>query len=46
MEKLFNMRLDSNTGRVIDFNEGASVGEAALQALIVESVELNTSKGH
>jgi hypothetical protein len=41
---LFNARLDSNSVRAIDFYEGVAVNEAALQALIVEAVELNTSK--
>jgi hypothetical protein len=44
-EKLFNTRLDSKTVRAIDFQEGASFDEAALQALIVEAVGLNTTKG-
>jgi hypothetical protein len=43
-KKLFNTRLDSNTVRAIDLHEGDSVDEAALQALILEAVELNTSK--
>lgn len=43
-KKLFNTRLDSNTVRAIDFHEGDSVDEAALQALVLEAVELNTSK--
>jgi hypothetical protein len=40
--KLFNTRLDSNTVRAIDFHEGVPVDEAALQALILEAVGLNT----
>ena len=40
--KLFNMRLDSNTVRAIDVHEGDTVDEAALQALIREAVGLNT----
>jgi hypothetical protein len=44
-KKLFNTRLDSNTARAIDLREGAVVDEAALGALILEAVELNTSKG-
>lgn len=43
-KKLFNTRLDSNTVRAIDFHEGDGFDEAALQALILEAVELNTSK--
>ena len=42
--KLFNTRLDSNTVRAIDFHESDAVDEAALKALILEAVELNTSK--
>ncbi len=41
---LFNTRLDSNTVRAIDFHEGDAVDEAALMALILEAVRLNTSK--
>ncbi len=40
--KLFNTRLDSNTVRAIDFYEGDSVDEAALKALILDAVRLNT----
>ena len=40
--KLFNARLDSNTVRAVDFHEGDTVNEAALQALILEAVALNT----
>lgn len=43
-KKLFNTRLDSKTVRAIDFHEGDTVDEAALQALILEAVELNTAK--
>ena len=43
-KQLFNARLDSKTVRAIDFHEGASVDEAALQALILEAVGLNTAK--
>ena len=42
--KLFNTRLDSNTVRAIDFHEGDTVDEAALEALILEAVGLNTRK--
>jgi hypothetical protein len=44
-KKLFNTRLDSNTVRAIDFHEGVTIDEAALKALILEAVGLNTSKG-
>ncbi len=43
-KKLFNTRLDSNTVRAIDFHEGDTVDEAALKALILDAVRLNTSK--
>ena len=43
-KKLFNARLDSNTVRAIDFHENDAVDEAALKALILEAVGLNTSK--
>ena len=43
-EKLFNTRLDSNAVRAIDFHEDDPINEAALQALIREGVEVNTSK--
>jgi hypothetical protein len=43
-KKLFNTRLDSETVRAIDFHEGDTVAEAALKALILEAVRLNTSK--
>jgi hypothetical protein len=41
-KKLFNTRLDSKTVRAIDFHEGEAVDEAALKALILEAVGLNT----
>jgi hypothetical protein len=41
-KKLFNTRLDSKTVRAIDFHEGDTVDEAALKALILEVVGLNT----
>ena len=41
---LFNTRLNSKTVRAIDFYEGDTVDEAALKALILEAVRLNTSK--
>ena len=43
-KKLFNTRLDSNTVRAIDFRKGDTVAEAALKALILEAVGVNTSK--
>ncbi|HUY74752.1 MAG TPA: DUF1801 domain-containing protein, partial [Candidatus Dormibacteraeota bacterium] len=41
---LFNTRLDSNSVRAIDFHEGDAVDDAALKALILEGVRLNTLK--
>ena len=43
-KELFNARLDSNSVRAIDFHEGDAVDEAALKALIIEAVSLNTVK--
>ena len=43
-KKLFNTRLESNTVRAIDFHEGEAVHEAALKALILDAVKLNTQK--
>jgi hypothetical protein len=43
-KKLFNARLDSKTVRAIDFHENETVDEAALKALILDAVRLNTSK--
>jgi len=45
-QKLFNTRLDSKTARAIDFHEGDTINEAALQALILEAVGLNKSKAN
>jgi hypothetical protein len=45
-KKLFNTRLDSKTVRAIDFHKDDTLDEAALEALILEAVGLNTSKGH
>lgn len=42
--KIFNTRLDSKTVRAVDFHEGDAVNEAALKALILEAVRLNTAK--
>jgi hypothetical protein len=44
-QKLFNTRLDSKTVRAIDFHHDEPVDEAALEALILEAVNLNTSNG-
>ncbi len=41
-QKLFNTRLDSKTVRAIDFHEGDTIDEAAVQALILEAVGRNT----
>jgi hypothetical protein len=43
-KKLFNTRLDSKTVRAIDFRENERVDEAALKAIIIEAVRLNTSR--
>ena len=43
-KKLFNTRLDSKTVRAIDFYENDKVNEAALKALILDAVRVNTSK--
>jgi hypothetical protein len=43
-KKLFNTRLDSNTVRAIDFHEGDAIDAAALKALILDAVKLNTLK--
>ena len=43
-KKIFNTRLDSKTVRAVDFHEGDAVNEAALKALILEAVRLNTAK--
>ena len=41
-KKLFNARLTSNSVRAIDFRESEKIPEAALRALILEAVGLNT----
>src|SRR5580692_12301604 len=41
--KLFNSSLEGNTRRAIDFHEGDTIDEKALQALIRAAVALNTS---
>jgi hypothetical protein len=43
-KKLFNTRLDSKTVRAMDFHEGDTVNQAALKALILDAVRLNTQK--
>ncbi len=43
-KKLLNTRLDSKSVRAIDFHESDRVDAAALRALILEEVRLNTSK--
>ena len=43
-KKLFNTRLDSKSVRAVDFHEGDAIDEAALKALIVEAVRLNSAK--
>ena len=43
-KKLFNTRLDSKTVRAIDFREDDTIDEAALKALILEAVGLNTNE--
>src|SRR5262249_37994477 len=42
---LFNSSLEGGTRRAIDFHEGDSINEKALQALIRAAVALNTSVG-
>jgi hypothetical protein len=43
-QKLFNTRLDSKTVRAIDFHENETINEAALKALILDAVGLNSLK--
>ncbi len=43
-KKLFNTRLDSKTVRAIDVHEDDTLDEAALKALILTAVGLNTPK--
>lgn len=45
-KKLFNTRLDSKTVRAIDFHDGDTVDEAALQALIRDAAGLNAPKAN
>ena len=44
-KKLFNTRLESKTVRAIDVHQGETIDEAALTALLLEAVGLNTSNG-
>ncbi|AZD07700.1 hypothetical protein C4K26_2297 [Pseudomonas chlororaphis] len=41
---LFNASLDGNTRRAIDLHEGDKLDEAALKALILAAVALNTAR--
>jgi len=41
---LFNSSLEGNVRRAIDFREGEAIDEAALKALVLAAVILNTSK--
>ena len=43
-KKLFNARLDSKSVRAIDFREGEPIDEAALKAVILQGVRLNSSR--
>lgn len=43
-KKLFNTRLDSKTVRAIDFYEDGTVDDAALKALILDAVKVNSQK--
>src|SRR5262245_46585610 len=43
-KRLFNTRLDRQTVRAIDVHEGEPVDDAALQALVLAAVALNTPK--
>jgi len=42
--QLFNTRLDSQTVRAVDFLQGDDVDETALKGLILQAIELNTTK--
>jgi len=42
---LFNSSLEGNVRRAIDFREGDTVDEEALEALVRSAVALNTSRG-
>jgi len=43
-QKLFNARLNSSAIRAIEFHEGATIDEVALNNLVLEALELNKSK--
>jgi hypothetical protein len=43
-KKIFNTRLESNTVRAIDFHEGDTIDEEALESLIIAAVGLNTQR--
>ncbi len=43
-KRLFNTRLDSRTVRAIDFHEDDTIDGAALKALFLDAVRVNTSK--
>lgn len=45
-KKLFNARLDSRTVRAIDVHEGETVDEAALRAIVLDAIRLNTTGVH
>lgn len=45
-QKLFNTCLESKAVRAIDFRKGETIDEAALKALMLEAVGLNTVKGY
>lgn len=40
-KKLFNARLDSKSARAVDFHQGDVVDEAALKAILLQTVRLN-----
>jgi hypothetical protein len=42
--RLFNASLEGNTRRAIDLQEGETIDEKALQALVRAAVALNTAK--
>jgi hypothetical protein len=43
-KKLFNARLDSSSARAIDFRDGDAIEEAALKAIILDGVRVNSLK--
>lgn len=42
--KLFNSSLEGNTRRAIDIHEGEAINEAAFRDLVLQAIELNSSK--